>query len=177
LLVSDSGFHELRRRLLKHTIWAADAIPPDEWKYRHLKTVVFPVIDLGLIYSGVYAAIFGAPAIGEFFHYGVNLVFSVLFVAAAGSALIGVSFPRLWVVEVSAKTVLSGLLTAYLGALFILTTDGDSSRGFITGLTVAALGMCVWKASILGSEWATRRAEQRALEEAAKKAREATDIG
>ena len=85
--------------------------------------------------------------------------FSCLSAAAAVLALIGVASPRLWWVEAGANIVLSGLLASYLGALMLLTLPSIGSRGFVSGLAGVALGVVIWRLSLLGGEWAERRSE------------------
>lgn len=146
-------------RLWAASIWHPDAIPLDEWKYRNLKRVLLPIVDVFLIWCGVWAGIQGIPAIDLFFTDWVSDSFSYVFTGAAMLALIGVAFPRLWWVEAGAKIVLSGLLASYLGALMLLTLPSIGSRGFISGLAGIALGIVTWRLSLLGGEWAQRRNE------------------
>jgi hypothetical protein len=152
LLVSDSGFHELRRRLLKNTIWAADAIPPDEWKYRGFKRVLLPVYDVLLILVGVGAETLGVPAVGEFFSAVVIDIVAIAFALAGFLCLVGVSFPKMWALEAAAKSVCLGLLSAYVTTLLVLTADGDPARGVVTIIATAMMLVPIYRLSLLGAE-------------------------
>lgn len=144
------------RKLLAASIWAHDAIPIEEWKYRNLKRVMFPVMDLLLVLAGLSAAKYGIPAISEFFPDHIVDLFAYVMVFAALGCLIGVSFPRLWPIEISGKSVILGLIVGYIASLLILTAVGEDSRGFV--LTIACIAICpiVWRITLLGSEWQDR---------------------
>jgi hypothetical protein len=145
------------RRILALSIWAADAIPADEWKYRNLKRVMFPVIDFLFILGGFSAARYGIPAISEFFPDPVVDLFAYALSAVAFGCLLGVAFPRLWALEALAKSALLSLITGYVAALFLLTAVGEGNRGFV--LIIAAVALCpvVWRLTMLGGEWQDRR--------------------
>jgi hypothetical protein len=147
--------------LLSQSIWAHDAIPADEWKYRNLKRVMFPVIDFFFLLAGLAAARFGVPAISLFFDEVVVDFFSYILCFSALFALIGVAFPRLWPMEILGKSVLLSLITTYFVALFILTSVGEGNRGFV--LMIAAVALCplVWRLSLLGAEWQKRNVDKK----------------
>lgn len=145
------------RRIYNASIWAHDAIPTSEWKYRNLKRVMFPAIDFLFILGGLSAAKYGVPAISEFFPDMFVDLFAYTLSVVAFTCLIGVLFPRLWPLEVGGKSALLGLMVGYFVALFMLTAAGEGNRGFV--LLVAAVALCpiVWRLSLLGSEWQERR--------------------
>lgn len=145
------------RGLYAKSIWAHDAIPPAEWKYRNLKRVMFPVIDFLFILGGFSAARYGVPAISEFFPDLVVDLFSYALSLVAAVCFIGVLFPRLWPMEIAGKVTLLTLMTGYFVSLLLLTAAGEGNRGFV--LIVAAIALCpiVWRLSLLATEWQTRR--------------------
>lgn len=145
------------RKLFLSSIWAPNAVPSPEWKYRNLKRIMFPVIDFLFILAGVSAAINGVPAISEFYPGFMVDIFSVVLSTAALICFVGVSFPRLWWLEILGKTILFGLMVGYVLSLLILTAAGDPTRGFILLIAAASLAPIVWRLSLLGSEWQVRR--------------------
>lgn len=153
------------RKLFQMTIWAPGAIPADEWKYRNLKRVMFPVIDLLFIMAGISAVRNGIPAISNFFPEVVTDVYSVLLILVATICLIGVSLPDQWRLEMLGKTILFGLMVGYVVALFILLVIGEEGRGFILLIASITLTPIVWRLSLLGSEWQLRRLAEKLLEE------------
>lgn len=145
------------RRIYAASIWAHDAIPASEWKYRNLKRIMFPVIDFLFILGGFSAARYGVPAISEFFPDPVVDAFSYALSFVALACFVGVLFPQLWQIEIAGKIALLTLMTGYFVSLLLLTAAGEGNRGFV--LLVAAVALCpiVWRLSLLGSEWQTRR--------------------
>ena len=145
------------RNIFSMSIWAPNAIPSDEWKYRNLKRVMFPVIDVIFILSGLSAAYYGVPAISEFYHRGVVDSFALAMSLSGFAALLGVAFPKLWALEIGAKSVLLGLMVVYFTSLFILTRIGEGNRGFVLGIAAVAIAPVIWRLSLLGNEWQQRR--------------------
>ena len=152
------------RRILSASIWSPTAIPAEEWKYRNLKRVMFPTIDFLFILGGLSAARFGIPAISEFFPDPVVDAFSYVLSAVGLACLIGVSFPRLWGLEMVSKILLLTQVVGYVTALFLLTAAGEGNRGFV--LIIAAVAVCpvLWRLTLLASEWSERRAQRKVTE-------------
>lgn len=144
------------------TIWARHAIPSGEWKYRGLKRVVLPLIDVFLLYSGWQAILWGAPSIGILYDKWVMDIYSISFSVAAGVALLAVVIPAAWLVELFAKTFLVGLLSTYTLTLFFLSAQGSESRNFISGICAALCTVLIWRMILIGTEWSTRRETHKA---------------
>src|SRR6187402_1295973 len=98
------------RRLWRSTIWAQGAIPAIEWKYRSLKRVWLPLVDVLFILGGLSAVEFGVPAINEFFPDGMVDLWGVMLAAVAAVCLVGVAFVRLWWLEATAKCLLLSVM-------------------------------------------------------------------
>ena len=143
-------------QLFKKTIWASDAIPAGEWKYRNLKRIMFPVIDVLLFTSGLFAVLYGIPAISEVFDRAIVNVFSTLLMISAFLAFMGVAFPYLWKTQVAAKSVILGLLTTYLGTLILLAFNGDPFRWFSIFIVLGTMSPIIWQISFLGAEFQVR---------------------
>lgn len=150
----------LMRKLFEMSIWAPHAIPADEWKFRNQKRVMFPVIDILFILSGISAAYYGVPAISEFFPRYVVDSGATLLSFSGLVAFLGVAFPRLWPFEIVAKSTMLGLMVGYVVALFILTSVGEGNRGFVLGVAMISLCPIVWRLSLLGTEWQDRHVAQ-----------------
>lgn len=149
------------KRLFAASIWAAGAVPPEEWKYRNLKRITLPFIDFMFILGGISAARYGVPAISEFFDDFVVDLFSYALSTIAFLCLLGVSFPKLWGLEAVAKSAIVGLMGGYVVALFMLTAVGEGNRGFVFTVAVVAMALPVWRLSLLGAEWQERRMTDR----------------
>lgn len=145
------------RRLFAASIWAPEAITVDEWKYRNLKRVLLPAIDLFFIFGGFSAVRFGIPAISEFFPDPVVDAFSFTLSLVAFACLVGVSFPRLWAVEIVAKILLLVQLVTYVTSLFLLTAVGEGNRGFVLFVSAVAAAVILWRITLLAAEWQERR--------------------
>jgi hypothetical protein len=145
------------KRLWAQTVWADGAIPPEEWRYRSLKRFWYPLVDVVYVLLGVAAIRYGVPAINHYFpdeyvdFFGWGLMFW------AGLALIGVSFYRLWWLEVIAKCALVGQMVTYVAALFSLTRAGDDGRGFVAGVAILAAVVLLMRLSVVAHEWQERK--------------------
>lgn len=143
------------------SIWHPDAIPKNEWKYRNQKRVMFPAIDVLFILGGFSAAKYGIPAISEFFPDSFVDGFAYILSIAGLVCLIGVSFPRLWAIELGGKSVALSLLVGYILSLLILTAAGEGNRGFVLIIACIASSIIIWRISLLGSEWQDRVTAQK----------------
>ena len=153
------------RKIYQESIWSHGRIPPEEWKYRNLKRVMFPVIDVLFIIAGFTALKHGVPAIDAIFPEPVVDIFGYAVSFCATVCLIGVSFPKLWTLEIFGKTTLLGVMTCYFLSLFVLTFSGDYDRGFVLLIAAVAMAPIVWRITLLGSEWQYRRLELRGRNE------------
>lgn len=149
------------RRLWRQTIWAKGAIPLEEWKYRSLKRVWLPLVDVLFILGGLSAVRFGVPAINEFFPDALVDQWGYSLSVVAVVCLVGVAFVRLWWLEAAAKCLLLGLMVMYIAALLTLTRAGEDSRGFVFVIATISVIILLVRLSIIASEWATRRARKR----------------
>lgn len=126
------------RKLFAQTVWAKDAIPDDEWTTRHLRRIILPIADLLFIAAGILAAVFGIPAMGEFFPDLIIDCAAYSLAALGVVCLVGVSFPKLWRIEVVGKSGIVGLLVGYSTSLLLLTAEGDDRRGFAIAISLVA---------------------------------------
>lgn len=151
------------KRIFAMSIWAAGAIPADEWKYRNLKRVMFPVVDVLFILSGVSAAYYGVPAISEFFPRVIVDSFASTLSLSGIVAFLGVAFPRLWPFEIGARSIILGLMVVYFMSLFILTSVGEGNRGFVLGIAAISIVLLIFRLTLLGSEWQDRRSAEKKM--------------
>lgn len=149
------------RALFDLTIWAKGAIPADEWKYRNLKRVMFPIVYVLFLFSGVYAAESGVPAISGVFSDSIIDTVSCVLSLSAILCLFGISFPKLWPVEITGASLILGIMTGYLLALFFIGVWGSGDRGFVWFVSCVSITPIIWRLSLLGFEWQFRRLDTR----------------
>lgn len=156
----------LRKRLLRHTVWAHDGIQAEDWKYRDLQRVWLPLYDLIAIYAGLMGLLFGSPILEKVF--GIVDSFAIIdpidwatggFVLIALTCFIGVIHPRLWAVEIVAKVMLVGLIAAYIFTIIVYGDRGASGLPnlFVTGMLAFGLPLALFRLDILGQEILDRR--------------------
>ena len=150
---------KLLRWIGQESVWAKDAIPADEWKFRNFKRVVLPVYDLLLVFAGVCAVVWGIPSFQEIYPPDVVDGIGWLLMIVATVCLFGVSFPRLWPVEMLGKVILVGIITAYLIAIFGLALQGVGTREFVMTVVALTLPLPVYRLGMLGTEYRDRRTE------------------
>jgi hypothetical protein len=144
--------HQRAVWLWRQSIWHPDALPATEWKYRHIKRLWLPLYDLGIVALAVCGLVFGSPAIEELFPLALLHGVSIGVGAAGVACFVGVAFPRLWLLEVMAKSLVVGVLFIYAATLFRLTADGDPTRGFASIIALLAMGPPLIRMSILRGE-------------------------
>ena len=146
------------KKLYLASIWAPGAIPAEEWKYRNLKRVMFPIVDLLFFIAGITAALNGIRAVDVFFSHTVVTSFSYTMSIAALICLVGVSFPRYWSLEMFGKAILLGLMVGYISALLILSFVAQQQTSGFTPI-IASIAICqiIWRVTLLGHEWQERK--------------------
>jgi hypothetical protein len=140
--------NRLIRRLWALTIWHPDAIPAQEGQASHeLKRYVLPLFDVLVIIMGVNAV-----------RYGILATVAAWVLLGSGViALVGISFPHLWIAEALGKIAMVSLLGAYAGALWVLLFQGEWTRGFVAAGLTAIIVLPMWNLARLGRERQGRR--------------------
>jgi len=137
------------RWLYERSIWHPDAIPEDEGEVaRDLKRWVLPVVDFFLIVGSYLGLNGGLPTFAIVYNHTVAAVLSGAVLLFAIGCLFGISFPRLWALELSAKCGLAFVLLTYALFLLVLAAGEYPARGFVAGVTAALsvviVGRIVW---------------------------------
>lgn len=147
------------RQLLAHSIWARDAIPLTEWKYRNLKRVWLPLYDVLAVWAGINALAYGSRLLNRVL--GTHAVDAVGagFAVVAFVCLLGIAFPRLWLVEIIGKLVMVGMIIAYMAAIILYPSmPAEAPNWFIVAMLAFGLPLACFRLSMLGEEWKDRRA-------------------
>ena len=150
-------------RLIAVTIWAPGTfgLPPD--RYSTLYRIVLPVFDVSLIYVGWQSILVGVPAFdvvteGESFG---DVWGTILFLSSI-AALVGISFPKLLLVETFGKIIVWSCLLVYMGTLLYLSNAGSDSRSVVSGIAVAGLLLASWRLGDIKTERRLRHAKKMA---------------
>ncbi|MEO2134595.1 hypothetical protein [Microbacterium sp.] len=145
------------RRLWAASIWAKGAIPPDEWKFRNLKRVWLPIYDVIAVFCGIQAVLSGSPLLNTLFPDTMIDALGYTMSTVAIVCFAGVSFPRLWVVEIIGKIILVGLISAYVATILLLSQNAGSNL-FVVGMLTFGLPLAFFRLNLLGEELKERRA-------------------
>lgn len=149
----------MRRRLLRHTIWAPGAVPESEGTAsRELKRVVLPLFDSFIAAMGLAGMILGMPAFREVWATAPSHFAGFLLMAGGVSALAGISFPRLWAAEAVGKLLMILVIGGYATAQWVLTFQQVGERWMVAIAFTALLALPLWNIARLGREWRKRRA-------------------
>lgn len=150
---------DLLRRAWAKTIWADGAIPPSEGHVASdMKRGLLPVYDLILIGAAVLALRGGMPTF--------EIVYSSVFASVAAwgllatsiLCLIGISIPKLWLLEAISKIGLVLVLAGYAIIMLIYSVE-DSGRGYTSAVMLAACLVPIWRIVWLGREYQSRGAK------------------
>jgi hypothetical protein len=145
----------LLRKAWRQTVWSADSIEPDEWKYRSLVRVWLPIFDLIAIIASCWAFMYGSPILHRLFPQdGLIVLLATGFFMVTLACFIGVVIPALWRLEILAKTLLMSMLAGYGASILLLTTPPDWFPAFIIMMT---LPLPFFRLSLLGEEIKERR--------------------
>lgn len=154
------------RALFRATIWHPDAIPKSEGDYAaDLKRWVIPIIDVLLIIGSALAVSGGLPTFAIVYNESVSHIAAVAILVFSCTCLLGISFPKLWALELVSKCGLVFLLLTYSVLLMGLAVGEYPTRGFVAGVATA---LCV----LLGARvvWLAREFRRRRATRAAEKA-------
>lgn len=152
-------------RLGRASIWHPDAIPASEGELaRDVKRWVLPPLDALLILGSWRGVSGGMPSLAIVYNETISTAAAVGVLAFSIGCLIGVSFPRFWVLEMIAKCGLVFVLITYALLLFGLAITGDDGRGFIAGVAAGCAVLPFWRIVWLGREH-RRRVRARRVKE------------
>ena len=152
-----SALKDRLRRIGRASIWAKDAIPPEEFKYRHIKRVWLVYFDVVSILVGALAVAHGTRLLKELFDEGTINLFGTVYALAAFVALLGVAFPRLWLPEIFGKVIMVGMLGAYATVLWFSYFTGLSETGFVAAMLLLPLATPFIRLQMLGEEIKQRK--------------------
>lgn len=145
--------------LYEQSIWHPDAIEPEDFKYRNQKRVWLPLFDIVGILIGLLAVAYGSSILNESYDHALIDFMGNFFMAASAGALIGVAFPRLWVLEILSKLFMMALLGTYSITIWISFFQGQVFSGFIAAILILPIIMPLSRLDTLAEELKQRRAE------------------
>lgn len=145
--------------IARQTIWHPDAIPASEGDVaRDVKRWVLPTIDMLLIVGSILGLNGGLPAFAVIYDHAVATVASGAVLVFASACFIGITLPRLWLLELIAKCGLSIVLITYAILLLGLAATDVGTRGFVAGVSSSLCVILVWRIVWIGREQRKRRA-------------------
>lgn len=146
------------------SIWHRHAIPASEGEAsREVKQYVLPAIDVLLIVGCLLGLDGGLPTFTIVYGPVIAGIATHLVLMFAVGCLIGVAFPRMWVLELVCKCGLAVMLMTYALLLFNLSTGPSPARGFVSGVCAAVCVVLAWRIIWLSRDFRRRRATRRAI--------------
>lgn len=154
------------KRLLSRTVWAKGALDHEPKKFRSLWRVWLPAYDLFAIGAGVSAVVHGSTLLNRIFGEVLTDIAGWGFTAVALSCLICVSFPALWKLEMVSKSVLVGMVVAYIYCILFLPTPAQiaasGAPNYFVGFMLAfGLPLALFRLNQLADEQYERRVRAR----------------
>jgi hypothetical protein len=119
-----------------------------DWRFRGIFRFVLPVTDLLFLWFGIVGCLNGVRSLQEAVGAEWQAGWSVLVAISAFVALVGVSFPKLWVIEMVGKCVLIGLVSAYV--LVAVGNILEPHASATAGLVVILILLPIWRVGDLG---------------------------
>lgn len=146
------------RRLAAASVWASDGVSAHDWRFRGIFTWVLPLTDVFFMMFGLVGWWQGVGTVREATSPTEQGWWSLALAMCATLALVGVSFPRLWLLELIAKILLIAAVVFYIVILF--------SRGTVNPQVTATAGLImilvllpIWRVGDLSGTvpWLRRR--------------------
>lgn len=147
------------RWLWSRTIWADEAIPAAEFKYRNLKRAIFPLFYIAGIYAGIGGSV-SIPALSQFLPPDLLDLYSYSLISAAAAGLVGAVLPKFWPLEIAGVCLIIGLLAAYATSLLLLILTGHPDRSYALGIALMAVMLAVFRLNLLSGEWQRRNSQK-----------------
>lgn len=121
------------KRLYHASVWSPNGVSTHDWRFRGLYRFVLPLTDLLFLWFGIVGWSNGIQSVEDAAGNVWQTTWSLLVGVAAFVCLVGVAFPRLWVIEFAGKVALISLVSAYI-ALYL-------GRGVIEPKVTATAGL------------------------------------
>ena len=155
-------------RILRGTIWKKGALDHEPKKYRSLWRVWLPLYDIIAIFAGIFAVTHGSRTLDRIFGTFLDPL-GVLFAVVALICLIGVSFPKLWKLETIGKSLLVGIISAYVYCILFIPSQEQLSYAeapsyFVACMLLIGLPLPLFRLNQLAEEQFDRRVQARARE-------------
>lgn len=138
--------------LYRHSIWHPGAIEPEEFKYRHLKRIWLPLFDVVCVLIGLLAVRYGSAILNQAFDSATINAVGTVFVVVSILALVGVSFPALWMLEMASKVVMMAFLGTYSITIWVSFFHGEVLSGFVGGVLLLPVVLPLFRLQLLGEE-------------------------
>lgn len=99
-----------------------------------MKRVWLPFFDILSILVGALGIAYGSRIMAELYDPWFIDAAGAVFIVASVAALVGVSFPKLWVYEAAGKLIMLGLLGGYSAAIWASFFTGNVESGFVAAM-------------------------------------------
>jgi hypothetical protein len=114
-----------RHPALARTVWAHNALPNVQKRFRNVIRVLYPLLDVIFIFVGVTSVLVASNALQSFLLSWYQLIWAALLTGSSVLALWGVSFKR-GHLEARGKIVMAFLFAIYIFALGVYGSSGSS---------------------------------------------------
>lgn len=144
-------------KILGKTIWVPKIFFSNDWSYRNIKRIYFPMLYTLYFFAAIVGIIYGVPAIADVFsplHIAIPLYFGAFF---ALMCLVGAVIPSFNHLETVGSVLLLGVASMYLVTLTITVFTVDITRFFPLLITMAALTPLFARISLIGGELQSNR--------------------
>ena len=115
-----------------------------------MKRVWLPFFDLLSVLVGILGIAYGSKILNELYDPAFIDGVSSIFIVASVAALIGVSFPKLWLVEGAGKLIMLALLGGYSTAIWASYFQGNVESGFVAAMLMYPIIMPLMTLQLLG---------------------------
>lgn len=137
------------RALWRASVWGPSGVRPEDWRFRGIFRFVLPLTDVFFLWFGGVGWNNGIVSVTEAAGATWQTWWSAGIALSALTAFVGVSFPRLWLVELCGKIPLVGLVSAYV-ALYLGRGFSDPNVTALAGLICILILLPVWRIGDLG---------------------------
>lgn len=157
------------QRILRGTVWEPGALDDTPPEYRSIFRFWLPLVDIIFMWFGFVGVVNGIESVQRALTPAGQMTWSAVIGLSATAALVGISRPTWWLIELTGKTILIGFASFYV-ALWAGRGLADPGITATAGVYLLFIFLPMWRAVNLGSQvwqrfWARRRRRRKAAEQ------------
>ena len=135
---------QVLKRIAEASVWAPNGITAADWRFRGIFRWVLPLANLAFAYFGFVGFANGVGSVQHAAGDMWQLWWSGGIAFTSILCFIGVSFPKLWLLELCAKILMVSLVGSYI-SLYLSRGIDDPQVTALAGLITILIYLPIWR--------------------------------